>query len=522
MKKPRMTPPHNFGEMVYSYARFSTKQQALGDSERRQQENAQLWAREHGCQITYILDPGISARRGKNRTVGQFGAFIAKLRSGELGATPTLLVENFDRISREDITDALPQFLELIKLGATIVTLHNRMVYRHPIDLTEAMLALVEMKAASAYSANLSRRIGASWERARREAQKGACIHRSTTPGWLRLGEKGIEVIPERAALAKTIFQRYMEGEGTQKIANWLNQRGIPAWPHKGQKAVGWHANGVKLLLRNRALLGEFQMHRESPEGARIPVGAPILGYFPAVMEPAMFFAAQELHRSFARRGKPVRDYWNLVAGLAWSGVDGSPMWGQKHSPGRQREIRHYLKSRGSMIGMTKPTHFLEYGNFERRLLALIRHLDEGAIKNDNGRDETVEAQAEVARIARQVEKYRRLIRDDDDPSPTLIGELKRCEQELVSARSAESKAFDRQARVPAKPRAVSSDLQTPEDRCRLHARIAQDFEKFVFDRDVVHCWFQESTRQGVDMPLSGPIVFNQPTRFETANQVSA
>lgn len=59
------------------------------------------------------------------------------------------------------ITDALPQFLELIKIGATIFTLPNRMIYRHPIDLTEAILVLVEIKSASTYSANLSRRVGA-------------------------------------------------------------------------------------------------------------------------------------------------------------------------------------------------------------------------------------------------------------------------------------------------------------------------------------------------------------------------
>jgi DNA invertase Pin-like site-specific DNA recombinase len=508
--------------MVYSYARFSTKQQSLGDSERRQQENAQHWANEHGCKITSIIDPGISARRGKNRTVGQFGAFIAKLRSGELGASPTLLVENFDRISREDITDALPQFLELIKLGATIVTLHNRIVYRHPIDLTEAMLALVEMKAASAYSANLSKRVGASWERARRDALKGVCIHRGTTPGWLRQDENGIQVIAPRVELVKTIFQKYLQGEGTQKLAVWLNQRGIAPWTHKGQRSVGWHSTAVKNLLRNRALIGEFQLHKETTDGRRIPVGAPILGYFPAALEPATFFAAQELHRSMIRRAKPSRDHWNLVAGLAWSGVDGSPMWGQKHAIARQKTVRHYLKSRGSIIGLTKPTHFLEYGDFERRLLALLRHLDEGAFKTDDGREETIEAQAEVARIVRQVEKYRRLIRDDEDPSPTLISELKRCEQDLVTARNAEAKAFDRQAKLNTKQRAVATDLNSPEDRARLHSRIAQDFERFVFDRDVVHCWFQESTRQGVDMPLSGPIAFNSPTKFETTGQMSA
>lgn len=61
MANPRMKPQHSFGELVYSYARFSTKKQSLGDSERRQQENAQHWAKEHGCKITYIIDPGIRA-----------------------------------------------------------------------------------------------------------------------------------------------------------------------------------------------------------------------------------------------------------------------------------------------------------------------------------------------------------------------------------------------------------------------------------------------------------------------------
>jgi DNA invertase Pin-like site-specific DNA recombinase len=506
-----MTPKHDYGETVYAYARFSTKKQSLGDSERRQQENARNWAKEHGCEVDFIIDPGISARHGRNRTIGQFGAFIARLRSGELGRSPTLLVENFDRISREDITDALPQFLELIKLGATIVTLHNRMVYRHPIDLTEAMLALVEMKAASAYSASLSKRVGASWERARRDASKGACIHRGTTPGWLRQDGNGFQLIPERVELVKKIFRMYLLGQGTQTIAVWLNRQGIAPWTHKGQASVGWHATTVKNLLRNRALLGEFQMHRETTDGQRTPVGAPVLGYFPAVLEPATFFAVQNVMPAVTKRGKPSRDRWNLVSGLAWSAVDGTPMWGQKHSPTRQVTVRHYLKSRGSIIGLTRPSHFLEYSNFEERLLALLRHLDEGAFDTGISNDDTARAQEEVARIARQIEKYRRLIRDDDDPSATLVAELKQLEKDLVAARGAEAKAFDRLSKAAAKPRASTTNLSSPEERARLHSRIAQDFEKFIFERDVVHCWFHEATRQGVDLPLSGPVVFLTP-----------
>ncbi len=493
---------------VYAYARFSTRKQNTGDSERRQHENAQNWGWEHGCKITYFVDPGISARHGKNRTVGQFGAFIARLRAGDLGDSPTLLIENFDRISREDITDALPQFLELIKLGATIVTLHNRMIYRHPIDLTEAVLALVEIKAASTYSANLSMRVGASWQRARRDADKGICVHRGTTPGWLQQEGSVFRPIPARVEVARTIFRKYLDGQGTKRIATWLNQSGIAPWTHKGQRSVGWHATTVRNLLRNQALLGVWQPHTQTESRYRTPVGTSIPGYFPAVIAPEIFRSAQEVFRCVNRRGKPAKSHWNLVAGLAWSGVDGTPMWGQKHSPVRQKGIRHYLKSSGSVAGRTSPSHFLSYSEFEPRLLALLSHLDAGHTHAGNGRDEVAEVRNEITRLSQQIAKFRRLVRGDEDPSPTLISELKQVERELANAHTAESKARARTLKAKHNLFSVETDLTSPTQRARLHSHIAQRFERFVFDRDVVHCWFHIATRQGIDVPLSGPIVF--------------
>lgn len=502
---------------VYAYARFSSRKQSSGDSERRQHENAQNWGKEHGCKITYFVDPGISARHGKNRTVGQFGAFVARLKAGELGENPTLLIENFDRISREDITEALPQFLELLKLGATIVTLHNRMIYRHPIDLTEAILALVEIKAASSYSANLSRRVSASWQTARRNADKGICIHRGITPGWLRQEGTVFLPIPDRVNLIKLVFAKYLAGHGTQKIATWLNQSGIPSWPHKGQRSIGWHATTVRNLLRNQALIGNWQPHKRAHTGKRTPVGIPILGYFPAVIEPEIFRSAQDVFKCVNRRGRPAKSHWNLVAGLAWSGVDGTPMWGQKHSPLRQNKVRHYLKSSGSIAGRTKPPHCLAYTDFEPRLLALLRHLDEDRAPATNGRDEVAEAKNEIIRLTKQVEKYRQLIRDDDEPSPTLISELKQIERELAAAQTAESKARARVLKAIHGSSKTEIDLTSPAGRARLHRNIVQRFEKFVFDRDVVHCWFHVATRQGVDLPLTGPVTFDNSSAVHTA-----
>lgn len=73
---------------VYAYAGFSTRKQSLRDSARGQHKSAKNWGEEHGCKIKYFVDPGISDRPGKTRTVGQSGAFLARLRAGELGENP--------------------------------------------------------------------------------------------------------------------------------------------------------------------------------------------------------------------------------------------------------------------------------------------------------------------------------------------------------------------------------------------------------------------------------------------------
>ena len=63
------TPVRPEAPRAYSYVRFSTPQQAAGDSLQRQKDKAAKYALEHGLTLDTelkMMDLGVSAHRGKN------------------------------------------------------------------------------------------------------------------------------------------------------------------------------------------------------------------------------------------------------------------------------------------------------------------------------------------------------------------------------------------------------------------------------------------------------------------------
>jgi DNA invertase Pin-like site-specific DNA recombinase len=109
---------------AFSYIRFSSPEQAKGDSFRRQSEKAEACAKANSYMIVKSwADLGVSGYRGRNSRTGNFGEFLRAARAGELPKDSVLLVENLDRVSRQTPRKALSQFLEVIDLGIGVVTL---------------------------------------------------------------------------------------------------------------------------------------------------------------------------------------------------------------------------------------------------------------------------------------------------------------------------------------------------------------------------------------------------------------
>jgi DNA invertase Pin-like site-specific DNA recombinase len=113
---------------------------------------------------------------------------------GEIPRGRVLMVEDFDRLSRETVVDALAQFMALIQAGIIIAMSIDRQIYsRETIgnDRTQLILSLTRMAQAQEESAMKSKRLSAAWEKKRPEATIKPITARC--PDWLRLEEWRIQ-----------------------------------------------------------------------------------------------------------------------------------------------------------------------------------------------------------------------------------------------------------------------------------------------------------------------------------------
>jgi DNA invertase Pin-like site-specific DNA recombinase len=108
----------NIMKTAYSYVRFSTPEQEIGDSERRQLALAESYCAKNGLSLseTVFADRGVSAFHGKHRENGALGRLLKHVQPGEV-----LLIEDCDRWSREDPLDALTRLREEVRRGIEVV-----------------------------------------------------------------------------------------------------------------------------------------------------------------------------------------------------------------------------------------------------------------------------------------------------------------------------------------------------------------------------------------------------------------
>lgn len=392
-----------------------------GDSRRRQTEASEVYAREHGLSLDTSLnleDLGVSAFRGKNATEGALAGFLAAVKSGKVPVGSTLIVESLDRLSRDQITNALTQFLSIINAGITVVTLLDGMTYN--IESVNAnpgslMMSIVIMMRAHEESASKSNRLRQTWAKKRSDASEDKKPISSRCPAWLELTKEGYRVIEGRDILVQRIFRMTAEGHGKRSIANEFNAEGVAPWgfkkrsnlspdpararaeaqPTDGKKpkpkpSDRWHSSYITKILNNEAVLGTYQPHKMRA-GRRVPDGDPIENYFPAVISP------QEWQAAHARPTAPCgpRAGKNgtvacLFSGLVIDGYTNERMRyvdkGGVRGKGQWKYlVTDPLKLNGQK-GQTWP-----YPHFESWMLAHLKGLDWSSLI-DSGTDEALTA----------------------------------------------------------------------------------------------------------------------------------
>lgn len=453
--------------LAYSYIRMSTDIQLKGDSLRRQKEASARYAAAHGLQLVEdfkLEDIGVSAFTGANRTSGALGRFLDSVNSGHITSGSYLLVESLDRISRQKVLESVPLFMDIVRSGINIVTLSdNHLYHAGETDFTDLIYSIVVLGRAYEESKTKSIRIGAAWENKRRNIGEKKLT--KVCPAWLKLSDdrKAYLPIDERVGVVQRIFDEADNGMGSYAIARRLNDNGIATF----SRSNGWHESYVSKILTNRSVLGEFQPHRFSDTGKRLPHGDPIANYFPEIISEDQFLRIQASRRK--RRvdgaGRKGPEYRNLFTNIAKCEYCGSPM--RFVHKGKPPKGNQYLKCTNAVRGIECETAGWRYADFEASFFYFVREIDlAGVLKAAAGQSEREAIEQQIAALKEkrlELEGKRDRIFDllSDPASSTdyVRGRLSECENELANLNAVHDRLEATKAAVAEAPAVGSEEL---------------------------------------------------------------
>lgn len=305
--------------LAYSYVRFSSAKQELGDSLRRQLKLAEDYAERHGLTLDThsYRDLKCSAYKGKNALEGKLGTFIKAVEDKKIAKGSFLLVESFDRISRDDADEAMELFLKITKLGVTLVTLQDNRVYtkesrkKDPIGSMVGPLLL--MVRAHEESQTKSIRVGERWQQKRNEAAAGGRKMTVVAPSWLTVSadRKAWIVDQTKAKTVERIFELALTGYGTPTIARKFNAEGLPTMV----RAKCWTFGVINAILKNESVIGTYTPKKvpkeKDPQAVR--------NYYPAIISETKFYQVRE-HLTGRKwvGGHNNHQVRNLFAGMSY------------------------------------------------------------------------------------------------------------------------------------------------------------------------------------------------------------
>lgn len=344
---------------AYSYIRFSSPEQAKGDSYRRQRALAEAYCEMNGLELATakeytFLDKGKSAYSGRNLDdEGQLRRFLDLVENGTIEHGSYLLVESLDRLSREKVNTALPRFMDLLNRGIRVVTLADNRLYTDEFNELDLIISIVHMSRAHNESATKGDRVSAAWTNKKALARTEKKPLGKACPYWLELKDDQYQPIPERVKIVRLIFDLAIQGYGQGVIPRMLNERGIPVFGSRNRNHSGaWGTSSVSKILGNRALLGEYQP-THTLNGKRIDDGEPVAGFFPVVIEETVFYQAQAVRaeRRIHKTGKQSERF-NVFQGIMKCRTCGDAM--HLVNKGRPPKGATYLQCHSARKGVCK------------------------------------------------------------------------------------------------------------------------------------------------------------------------
>lgn len=273
--------------LCFPYVRFSSQKQADGNSVVRQSERIESFVSRHNLTVdTRLEDHGISSFRGANAKKGQLSGFLQRVRDGEIPRGSYLLIENWDRLSRQVLDASIEIFSDLIRSGIKIAVLDEDTVYD---DLTSNSFirAIVQFERAHSESLRKSDMSKASW-RAKHKAMGEGKIATEKCPQWLAVKDGVWCKLDDICLHIETMFS-LAQTYGVAETGRRLNTK----------FGTSYKTHQIQYLLRNRRLLGEHSpVERSKEHGKNVPTGQVVEHYYPQVIPPATFEQVQTILKS--------------------------------------------------------------------------------------------------------------------------------------------------------------------------------------------------------------------------------
>ncbi len=185
------------------------------------------------------------AKSGTKEDREQFQRLLSDCRAGNIDM---VLTKSISRFARNTVT-LLETVRELKDLGVD-VWFEEQNIYTLSAD-GEMVLTLL---ASFAQAESLSCSDNCKW-RIRKGFELGQA--NSCTMLGYRLVDGNFVPVPEEAETVRRIFTLYLAGFGTQKIANTLNEEGIPT-----RLGCAWHPSGVRKILENEKYAGDLLLQK--------------------------------------------------------------------------------------------------------------------------------------------------------------------------------------------------------------------------------------------------------------------
>lgn len=438
--------------LCFSYARFSSKQQAKGDSLERQADARDAWIRRMGLRLDDKLamtDRGVSAFKGDNRENpdrNALAAFLEEVKAGRVPRGSFLVVENLDRLSRQHIRPALTLLLNLIDAGVRIVQLMPvEQIYDDDnLDPMQLMMAIMELSRGHGESLVKSDRVGKAWrKRKANAAATGAPISREC-PAWLEVKDNKYLVRPGAVEAIRFIYKLATDGNGFAAIIKRLQKDKVSPFP--GLPA--WARSTVAVLLRDRRVVGEYQPRKMSGNRCKEPDGPPVPNYYPVIITEDEWAAARfALDGRRMHRGPKGRSEY-LFAGLLRDAQDGSPLW--RNDKGEKSGGAKLVNAK-AMEGKAGPdTKYVTFPAvpFEMELIRHLKELNPADVLPGAGNKNLDQLRVKHANLSARLERIRGQMVDGDEDVTTLVSAVRDLQTKLDVV-TAEIVEAERQASTP-------------------------------------------------------------------------